>query len=70
MKTGLVLSGGGARGFAHIGVLQTLKENRISVDAISGCSIGALIGACYSYDQDPIKIKNLLTNLNSNKNIN
>jgi NTE family protein len=42
---GLVLSGGGARGFAHIGVARALRENAISIDVIMGTSIGALIGA-------------------------
>lgn len=42
---GLVLSGGGARGFAHLGVYRALREAGIPVDAIGGCSIGAPIGA-------------------------
>ncbi len=42
---GLVLSGGGARGFAHIGVLQALQEQGYSVDMVSGTSIGAVIAA-------------------------
>jgi len=42
---GLVLSGGGARGFAHIGVLRALKEAGLTVDAVGGASIGAIIGA-------------------------
>ena len=47
-KIGLVLSGGGARGFAHIGVIKVLEENRIPVDYISGASMGALVGSLYS----------------------
>lgn len=43
--TGLVLSGGGARGFAHIGVLRALREANISVDYVAGCSAGAVVGA-------------------------
>jgi NTE family protein len=42
---GLVLSGGGARGFAHIGVLRALAEARVDVDVIGGTSIGAILGA-------------------------
>jgi NTE family protein len=42
---GLVLSGGGARGFAHIGVLRALKEAGMPVDAVGGASIGAIVGA-------------------------
>ncbi len=44
---GLVLGGGGARGWLHIGVLKALHESKIPIDAIGGTSIGALVGACY-----------------------
>ncbi len=47
-KVGLVLSGGGAAGLAHIGVLKALEENDIPIDYISGTSMGALIGAFYA----------------------
>lgn len=47
-KVGLALSGGGARGFAHIGVLKVFEKNKIPIDFISGTSMGALIGAMYS----------------------
>lgn len=56
-KIGIVFSGGGARGFAHIGVLKVLKENNIHIDAIAGSSSGALIGAFYAHDQDPERIE-------------
>ncbi len=54
--TSVVLSGGGARGFAHIGVLRALDEARIPVDLIGGASQGAIIGALYAfgYDQQAI----------------
>lgn len=52
-KTGLVLSGGGARGFAHLGVLQALNETRISPDVISGASAGAIAGALYCDGYSP-----------------
>ena len=42
---GLVLSGGGARGFAHLGVFRALMENRVPVDKIAGCSMGAVIAS-------------------------
>jgi NTE family protein len=45
---GVVLSGGGARGFAHIGVLKALREARVAIDAIGGTSIGAVIAASYA----------------------
>jgi len=69
MKTGLVLSGGGARGFAQIGVLRVLKKNNIKIDAIAGCSVGALIGACYAYDQDPEHIEKLMLKIQSSKDV-
>ena len=47
-RIGLVLSGGGARGYAHIGVLQYLEKMHIPVDYITGTSIGALIGGLYA----------------------
>jgi NTE family protein len=47
-RTGLVLSGGAARGIAHIGVLKALNENGIYPDAISGVSAGAIVGALYA----------------------
>jgi NTE family protein len=48
MKIGLVLSGGGARGYAHIGLLKNLDEKKISISAIAGSSIGAMIGISYA----------------------
>ena len=47
-KTCLVLSGGGARGFAHIGVLKELERERVAVDCIVGTSMGAIIGSLYA----------------------
>jgi NTE family protein len=48
VKVGLVLSGGGAKGFAHIGVLKVLEEAGVRVDYIGGTSMGAIIGALYA----------------------
>jgi NTE family protein len=48
LKVALVLSGGGARGFAHIGVLKALEENHIPVDLIVGSSIGSAVGGFYA----------------------
>ena len=47
-KVGLVLSGGGARGAAHIGVIKVLEELRVPIDVIAGSSMGALVGAAYA----------------------
>ncbi len=47
-RVGLVLSGGGAKGLAHIGVIKVLEENEIPIDYIAGTSMGAIIGALYA----------------------
>jgi NTE family protein len=47
-RIGLALSGGAARGIAHVGVLRALEENHVPIDAIAGASAGALIGGCYA----------------------
>ena len=44
-KVGLVLSGGGAKGLAHIGIIKALEENDIPIDCITGTSMGAIVGA-------------------------
>ena len=44
-KVGLVMSGGGAKGAAHIGVIKALEENNIPIDYVAGTSIGAIIGS-------------------------
>src|SRR5438309_3945052 len=48
LRVGLVLSGGGARGAAHIGVLKVLEQMRVPVDAIAGTSMGAVVGGLYA----------------------
>lgn len=57
---GLVLSGGGTRGFAHLGVIQALNEAGIFPDVISGTSAGALIGVLYADGYTPLEILKLL----------
>ena len=52
-KVGLVLSGGGAKGYAHIGVIKALEENEIPIDYISGTSMGAIVGGLYSIGYTP-----------------
>lgn len=47
-KVGLVLSGGGARGLAHVGAIKALEDNNIPIDYISGTSVGAIVGALYA----------------------
>lgn len=53
---GLTLGGGGARGFAHIGVLQALEDRNIPIDAIGGTSMGAVIAGAYARGWPPNKI--------------
>jgi len=62
-KIGLVLSGGGAKGFAHIGVLQALNEAGIYPDIISGTSAGAIIGALYADGNSPKDIMQMFADL-------
>ena len=56
----VVLSGGGARGAIQLGVLQALDEYKINIDAISGTSIGAVIGALYSSGIEPYRILDII----------
>ncbi len=58
-KIGLALGGGGAKGYAHIGAIKLLEENNIPVDFIAGSSIGALVGALYSFFKKSEKLESL-----------
>ena len=58
-KVGVVLSGGGASGLAHIGVLKALEENNIPVDYITGTSIGAFVGAMYAIGYSPKQMEQI-----------
>jgi NTE family protein len=60
-SVGLVLSGGGSTGMAHVGVLKALEENAIPIDYITGTSIGALVGGMYAAGYSPNEIEKLLT---------
>lgn len=57
---GLVLSGGGAKGIAHIGVIQALEENSIPIDYITGTSMGAVVGGLYAAGYSPDEMMQLL----------
>lgn len=59
-KVGVVLSGGGAKGIAHVGVLKSLEENNIPIDYITGTSIGACVGALYCMGYSPDEIIKLI----------
>ena len=59
-KVGLVLSGGGARGMAHIGVIRALEENNIPIDYVAGTSMGAIIGSLYAMGYTPDEMEELI----------
>ncbi|MBK7250254.1 MAG: patatin-like phospholipase family protein [Gammaproteobacteria bacterium] len=59
-RIGLVLSGGGARGMAHIGVLKVLEDLRVPVDAIAGTSMGAIVGGLYASGLTAHEIENIM----------
>jgi len=59
-RVGLALSGGGARGFAHVGVLRALEAMRIPVDCIAGTSAGSAVGAAYASGLSPDQIERAL----------
>jgi NTE family protein len=59
-RVGVVFSGGGASGLAHIGVLKALEENNIPIDYITGTSIGALVGALYASGYSPWELEGIV----------
>ncbi|MFJ2529145.1 patatin-like phospholipase family protein [Pseudomonas helmanticensis] len=62
-KVGLVLSGGAARGLAHIGVLKALEEQGIKIDAIAGTSMGAVVGGLYASGYKIDELEKLALNI-------
>ena len=58
--TTLVLSAGGARGFAHLGVIRALREAHMPIDLIGGCSMGSIVGATVGLEWDDLEIKERL----------
>src|SRR5688500_662417 len=59
-KVGLVLSGGAAKGLAHVGVLKALEENGIPIDYIVGTSMGGIVGGCYAAGMSPDQIEQMM----------
>jgi len=59
-QVGLVLSGGGAKGIAHIGMLQALEENGIPIDYVAGTSIGAIVSGLYAMGYSPADMMELI----------
>jgi len=62
-KIGLALSGGGARGFAHIGILKVIDEIGLPVDCLAGTSMGSLVGALYSMGYNATEIESLVLHI-------
>lgn len=62
-RVALVLEGGGALGFAHIGVLQYFEAHHIPVDLVAGTSMGGLVGGLYALGENPAQIRELTNNI-------
>lgn len=60
MKTGIVLSGGGARGISHIGVLKALEEYGVTINCMAGTSAGSIVSALYAYGYNADKILDII----------
>ena len=69
-KFGIALSGGGARGILHIGVLEALRKYGIHPEIISGTSMGALVGVFYASGMEPLQILDLVKSSKLHKMIN
>ena len=59
VKVGLVLSGGGAKGLAHIGVLKAIEEAGVKIDYIGGTSMGAIVGGLYASGYNATQIDSI-----------
>ncbi|VAW23581.1 putative patatin-like phospholipase, partial [hydrothermal vent metagenome] len=64
LKVGLVLSGGGAKGFAHVAVIKVLEEAGIRVDYVGGTSMGAIIGALYASGYNGNQLDSIIKSIN------
>ena len=69
MKIGLVLSGGGARGIAHIGVIKALEELNIKPDVLAGTSAGSIVGVLYASGMKPDQIFDVVSHLSIFKSV-
>ncbi|NOX90235.1 MAG: BamA/TamA family outer membrane protein [Calditrichaeota bacterium] len=63
IKVGLALSGGGARGIAHIGVIMALEENNIPIDMIAGTSMGSIVGGLYACGYSGSEMKDIVNKI-------
>ncbi len=66
-KIGLVLSGGGAKGLAHVGVIRAIEKAGIKVDMVCGTSMGAIVGALYATGYNADQIETMVLNIDWNK---
>lgn len=66
-RIGLVLSGGGARGMAHVGVIQVLEEMKIPIFCIAGTSMGAIVGGLYAAGMSPADMEKFVTSMEWNE---
>ena len=68
MRVALALGGGGARGYAHVGVIEVLQERGFEIVSVSGCSIGALVGGVFAagkFDDGSVIVFDLLNSSHS-----
>lgn len=66
-KVGLALGSGGAKGYAHLGVLRVFEENNLPIDYLSGASAGAIVATLYSLYKSTSKVEEILTDFNKLK---
>jgi NTE family protein len=66
-RVGLALGGGGARGYAHLGVIRTLRAHQVPIDVIAGTSMGAVIGGAYACGVDLNKLERIIKTLDLNR---
>ncbi len=69
MKIGIVLSGGGARGISHVGILKALDEFGVTLSCIAGTSAGSIVGALYSYGYSPDRILEMIVSTSFFKSV-
>ena len=60
LRIGLALSGGGARGIAHVGVLKVLEEMRIPISCVTGASMGSIVGGTFAAGTPPARLEELV----------
>jgi len=70
LKVGLALGGGGARGYAHLGIIEALRSHNIPIDIIAGTSMGGVIGGAYACEVDLVRLEQLLNSLDLYKLLN